>query len=66
MNIPVNIVGLASGLVLDLGYTHCSIEDVGVMRALPNMTVISPADCGETSKAVFAAAKYNENLYILG
>lgn len=65
MNIPVNIVGLASGLVLgDLGYTHCSIEDIGVMRALPNMTVISPADCGETSKAVFAAAKYNRPVYI--
>ena len=44
MNIPVNTSIFASGLVLgDLGYTHCSIEDVGVMRALPNMTVISPA-----------------------
>ena len=65
MNIPVNLVGLASGLVLgDLGYTHCSIEDIAVMRALPNMTILSPADCGETAKAVFAAAKYNKPVYI--
>ena len=65
MNIPVNLVGLASGVVLgDLGYTHCSIEDISVMRSFPNMTVLSPADCGETAKAVFAAAKYNKPVYI--
>ena len=65
MNIPVNLVGLASGVVLgDLGYTHCSIEDISVMRSFPNMTVLSPADCGETAKAVFAAAEYNKPVYI--
>ena len=41
-----------------------SLEDIAVFRAIPGMTVISPADCGETSKAVFAAAKYNRPVYI--
>ena len=32
------MVGLASGLVLgNLGFTHCSIEDVGVLRSIPNI-----------------------------
>lgn len=61
----VNMVGLASGVVLGtLGYTHCSIEDVAVMRAIPGVTVVSPADCGATFKAVLAAAGHYESVYI--
>ncbi len=65
MKQKVVMVGLASGLVLGtLGYTHCSIEDVGVLRSLPNITIISPADPTETVKAVFASIKHNESVYI--
>ena len=54
MKQKVIMVGLASGLVLgNLGYTHCSIEDIGILRSLPNLTIISPADPGETVKALF-------------
>lgn len=61
----VTLVGLASGVVLGtLGYTHCCIEDLGVMRAIPGMTVLSPADCGETVKAVKAAIDSNRPTYI--
>ena len=49
----VTMVGLASGLVLGtLGYTHCCIEDIGVLRSIPNLSIISPADSLETAKSI--------------
>ena len=65
MREKVVLVGLASGLALGtLGYTHCSIEDISIMRSIPNITVISPADCGETVKALHAASVYKNSVYI--
>ncbi len=65
MQIPITFVGLASGLSLGyLGYSHCCIEDLGVLRSLPNIKIISPSDTLETVKAVFAAAKSKEPIYI--
>ncbi len=59
------MVGLASGLVLGtLGYTHCCIEDVGILRSIPNLTIISPADSGEVVKAVIASLKHKNSVYI--
>ncbi len=41
----VTMVGLASGLINGpLGNTHCCIEDVGVLRSIPNLNIICPAD----------------------
>ena len=63
MRHKVNMVGLASGVVLGtLGYTHCCIEDVSIMRSIPNITVISPADCFETLKATLACVKHKESV----
>ena len=65
MNHKVNLVGLASGLVLGmLGYTHCCIEDISIMRSIPGITVVSPADCGATVKAVLAAIEHEQSVYI--
>jgi len=65
MKHKVCMVGLASGLVLGtLGYSHCCIEDVSIMRSIPGITVISPADCGETVKATLAAVNHHESVYI--
>ena len=65
MNHKVCMVGLASGLVLGmLGYTHCCIEDVSIMRSIPGITVVSPADCGATVKAVLAAIEHEQSVYI--
>jgi len=65
MKQKVCMVGLASGVVLGtLGYTHCSIEDVAIMRAIPGMTIVSPADCGETVKATLAAINHGGSVYI--
>ena len=65
MDHKVCMVGLASGLVLGmLGYTHCCIEDVSIMRSIPGITVVSPADCGATVKAVLAAIEHEQSVYI--
>jgi transketolase len=65
MRHKVNMVGLASGVILGtLGYTHCCIEDVSIMRSIPNISVISPADSFETYKATLACVGYKESVYI--
>lgn len=46
------------------GATHQAIEDLAIMRVLPNMTVISPADATTTKKAVKAAAEYEGPVYL--
>lgn len=45
------------------GGSHQAIEDVALMRAIPGMTVIVPADANEAKKAVFAMAAYNGPVY---
>ncbi len=65
MKQKISMVGLASGLVLGtLGYTHCCIEDLGILRSIPNLTIISPADSGEAVKSVVAALKHKNSVYI--
>jgi transketolase len=65
MKHKVCMVGIASGLSLGaLGYTHCCIEDVGILRTIPGITIISPADSFETVKALEAAIKLNGPAYI--
>ena len=59
------MVGIASGLALGtLGYTHCCIEDVGILRSIPGITIISPADSLESVKALEAAVKSENPSYI--
>ena len=65
MKIKNCMIGIASGLVLgNLGYTHCCIEDLSIIRSLPNITVISPSDSLETVKAIEAAINHNTSTYI--
>ena len=65
MKYKVCMVGLASGLVLGtLGFTHCCIEDIGVLRSIPNITIISPSDSLETIKALQSAIKLDGPSYI--
>ena len=45
------------------GATHQAIEDIAIMRALPNMIVIAPADEHEARKATLAAAKHVGPVY---
>ncbi len=64
-NMPVIITGTGSGLsYASLGATHHSCEDIAFLRALPNMTVLCPADALETRKALQEALKQNGPVYI--
>lgn len=46
------------------GGSHQSVEDIAIMRSLPNMTLFVPADAAETAGAVRAAVKINGPVYI--
>ena len=46
------------------GSSHQSLEDIALMRVIPNMTVIVPADAVETRKAVLAAAEHDGPVYV--
>lgn len=64
-NVPVIIVGTGSGLsYAELGPTHHSCEDLAIMRVLPNMTVLAPADEVELRQCLRAALKLHGPVYI--
>ena len=64
-NADVKIEGSHAGLdVGEDGATHQALEDVSLMRSLPNMTVISPCDFEEMKKAVHAAWKSPGPFYL--
>ncbi len=61
----VKIVAVGGGLSYgSLGYTHHAIEDIAIMRALPNMTVLAPGDPVETRLAVKFIAESNGPCYL--
>lgn len=60
----VKIVGAHAGITVGPdGATHQMTEDIAIMRAMPNMVVIAPADVHEARKATLAAAKHNGPVY---
>ncbi len=61
----VKIVGTGAGEVYSsLGSTHHSTEDLGGLRTLPNLTIISPASPREVKKATIAAYEYEGPVYL--
>jgi transketolase len=61
----VKIVATHAGITVgEDGATHQSIEDISIMRALPNMTVVVPCDAIETKKAIRAVVKYAGPVYV--
>jgi transketolase len=64
-NLPVRVIGTHCGLAAAyLGPTHHAQQDLAVMRAMPNMTVMTPADPGETARMIEAAAYLPGPAYI--
>ena len=65
MRHPIKLVGLTAGLSVGvLGATHMSLEDIAVMRSIPNITVLSPADCTSVVKATIAAVHHPGPVYL--
>ena len=64
-NLNVKIAVTHSGLTVgEDGASHQAVEDIAMMRAIPNMTVIVPADAEETKQVIYQAAKYKGPMYI--
>jgi transketolase len=62
---PVKIVGSHSGISVGPdGGTHQALEDIALMRILPNMDVVSPCDAIEAKKATVALAKTTKPAYL--
>jgi len=63
--VNVKIIGSSCGISdFGDGATHQGIEDIAIMRAIPNMTVLAPVDGIETKKMVRAAVEYEGPVYI--
>lgn len=65
MQFPAILIGINSGFSLSyFGNSHYALEDLSLMRSIPNMTVLSPADAGEAVKSFEAALEMNCPVYI--
>ncbi|MBY0527782.1 MAG: hypothetical protein K2R98_30570 [Gemmataceae bacterium] len=64
-NLPVTIVGIGGGVSYSaLGGTHHAPEDIAVMSALPNMSILAPCDPAETEAATWACTKRRGPTYL--
>lgn len=64
-NLPVMIMGAHAGISVGPdGGTHQMLEDIAMMRALPNMTVISPCDYLEAKRAIIECSKMKSPVYV--
>lgn len=64
-NVNVRLIGNGGGLVYaPLGPTHLAIEDLAILRAIPNMTIIAPADANEMYRLMPLTVNYKGPLYI--
>lgn len=64
-NANVKIIGTHCGITVgEDGATHQALEDISLMRGLPNMVIISPADCNECRAALNFALNHHGPVYI--
>ncbi len=64
-NLPVRLIGNGGGLVYaPLGPTHEATEDLAIMRALPNMTIVAPADAEEMRQFMRVSVDHDGPIYI--
>lgn len=62
---PVTVVGIGAGFVMgQFGTSHYSLEDVAALRSIPNLSIVSPADCSEVFDAVLALAAHPRPCYL--
>lgn len=65
MKSNVKIIGTGAGLIMTYsGNTHYSIEDIAIVRTIPNITILSPADATESVKIAMASANHVGPIYI--
>lgn len=65
MNCNVKLVGFGSGFAMELfGNTHYGLEDISVLRSMPNLTIFSPADGLEVARVIDYASDNKGPMYI--
>jgi transketolase len=65
MNVNATIIGIEAGVRFGpLGNTHYAMDDIAVVRAIPNFTVISPSDPLSTYKALYACVEHEGPVYV--
>lgn len=64
-DLPVRLIGNGGGLVYaPLGSTHLAVEDIALMRSLPNMTIVCPADAEEMERFMRVSVDWPHPIYI--
>jgi len=64
-NLPVRLIASGGGAVYaPLGPTHLAVEDIAIMRALPNMTVVAPCDADEMHRLMLQTIDWPHPIYI--
>jgi len=64
-NLPVRLLGSGGGYVYaPLGPTHEAIEDIAILRAVPNMTIVAPADADEMGRLMPQTVDYPGPIYV--
>ncbi|AYF53637.1 transketolase family protein [Clostridium botulinum C] len=64
-NLNVKVCATHAGITVgEDGASHQSVEDISLMRSIPNMTVINPSDAVETEAVIRAIAEYNGPCYV--
>jgi transketolase len=65
MNENIKIIGFGGGFAMGMfGITHYGIEDISAIRAIPNIAILSPADCLEAAKATIASYHHNGPVFV--
>jgi len=64
-DLPVRLIGNGGGVVYaPLGPTHLATEDIAIMRALPNMTIVAPCDADEMHRFMMKTLEWPHPIYI--
>lgn len=64
-NLKIRLIGSGGGVVYaPLGPTHLAFEDIAIMRAIPNMTVVAPCDAEEMKRLMPQTLNYEGPIYI--
>lgn len=65
MQLDIKAVGIGSGLSMNfLGNSHFGLEDISIVRSIPNVNIVSPSDCSETIKIVNAISASEVPTYL--
>ncbi len=65
MGLPIKLIGVSAGLAEgEMSATHMALEDISMLRSIPNIIIVSPADCTEAMKIFEAANEIQQPMYI--